>query len=292
VTSSAGRAGASAYAALVEWENVGRLAALASGLADRIAVAESSAGALARYRAALDRLIAADQEPAAAMAAGVRFVDAARARVEPSTWWEALVTAVVWVPLIDVLAGAGEPEADGSAAAGPDGLGGLDGLGGIGGSSGVGGSGGVDGSGLAGGSDGSGGPGLDSDDLAQRAGWAVWRVREAIEADPLLGARLVLWGRRLGGEAIALAADFAALDAAADGPRDAAPGGVSGGAGGGVSGGAAGGASGGVSGGAGGRAAAFAELADRVAKAHAAALVPLFGQQEQRQETQRAVGRS
>lgn len=224
MTRSAGRAGASAYAALVEWENVGRLAALAPGLADRIAVAESSAGALARYRAALDRLIEADQEPAAAMAAGVRFVDAARARVEPATWWEALVAVVVWVPLIDVLGGAGEPvateepadEAAGGGEAAGAGLGA-----------------------------GSGGAGLGAtQDLAERAGWAVWRVREAIEADSALGARLVLWGRRLGGEAIALAADFTTLDSAAD----------------------------------------FAGLADRVAKAHAAALVPLFGRQEQRPE--------
>ena len=233
MSGSAGRAGASAYAALVEWENVGRLAGFAPGLADRIAVAEASAGALARYRAALDRLIAADQEPAAAMAAGVRFVDAARARVAPSTWWEALVVTVVWVPLIDVLAASADLAGYGPAGAAAGGM-------------------------VVGPAD----PGRD--------GWAVWRVREAVEADPVLGARLVLWGRRLGGEAVALAADFTgpalAPDLApggpANGPRDTVPGVV-----------AAAQKD---------RAAAFAELADQVAKAHAAALVPLFGQQEQR----------
>jgi hypothetical protein len=103
VGSSVGNVGASAYAALVEWENYGRLAALAPGLADRIAVAEASAGALARYRAALDRLIAADQDPAAGMADSVRFVDAARARVAPSDWWEALAKwPYHWQPLVDV----------------------------------------------------------------------------------------------------------------------------------------------------------------------------------------------
>ena len=245
VSSSAGRAGASAYAALVEWENAGRLAGLAPGLADRIAVAEASAGALARYRAALDRLIAADQEPAAAMAAGVRFVDAARARVAPSTWWEALVVTVVWVPLVDVLAASAEPAGYGPA-------------GSVAAESAV-------------------GP-ADPD----RNGWAVWRVREAIEADPVLGARLVLWGRRLGGEAVALAADFTGPVLAPDlapapehpaptgltgGPRDTVPGK---------------GVADSIVAGQKDRATAFAELADQIAKAHAAALVPLFGQQEQR----------
>lgn len=222
--SSVGNVGASAYAALVEWENYGRLAALAPGLADRIAVAEASAGALARYRAALDRLIAADQDPAAGMADSVRFVDAARARVAPSTWWEALVVAVVWVPLVDVLSA-----------------------------------------------------GSDSAHLAHhpgdRDGWAVWRLREAIEADPALGARLVLWGNRLGGEAIALAADFTRPAPPADAAVPAATSGAA------------------------ARASGFEqstlfaqpdrivpfpEVAERVAAVHAATLGPLFGEKERR----------
>ena len=216
MSGSVGNVGASAYAALVEWENYSRLAALAPGLADRIAVADASAAALGRYRAALGRLIEADQDPAAGMAGSVRFVDAARARVAPSTWWEALVVAVVWVPLVDVLATGTDPAAP-----------------------------------------------------ADRDGWAVWRLREAMEADPVLGARLVLWGRRLGGEAIALAADFARPAPPADPavpartPQLSVP----------------------------GQSAlfdqpvrieTFPELAERVAKAHAAALTPLFGEQELR----------
>ena len=231
---SAGRPGASAYAALVEWENFGRLAALAPGLADRIAVAEASVFALARYRAALARLIEADLDPAATMAGSVRFVDAARARVSPSTWWEALVVAVAWVPMIDVLVGADQPGAF-NAGAFDSGFGKI---------------------------------GYPVDDPAERDGWAVWRVREAVEADPVLGARLVLWGRRLGGEAVALAADFAAAEvvpatrpaaaaAAADStPTSAAPTAQA------------------------IRMAAFAALADRVAHAHTVALAPLFGEQE------------
>ncbi|HEV2634756.1 MAG TPA: ferritin-like fold-containing protein [Actinocrinis sp.] len=237
MSGSADRGGASAYAALVEWENYGRLAGLAPGLADRIAVAEASAGALARYRAALDRLIAADQDPAAAMAASVRFVDGARARVAPSTWWEALVVAVVWVPLVQVLAAAAPPEASGADASAPE-------------------------------------PGDSA--AAKRDGWAVWRVRDAVEADPALGARLALWGRRLGGEAIALAAGFAELEPSVSGPRDAVPGqpgtAVSAVQKGQV-----------APAGQGGQpdraqwAASYVALADQVAKAHAAALVPLFG---------------
>jgi hypothetical protein len=215
VSGSVGNVGASAYAALVEWENYGRLAALAPGLADRIAVADASAAALGRYRAALGRLIEADQDPAAGMAGSVRFVDAARARVAPSTWWEALVVAVVWVPLVDVLATGTDPAAP-----------------------------------------------------ADRDGWAVWRLREAMEADPALAALLVLWGRRLGGEAIALAADFARPAPPVDSARPARPP---------------------LS--ASGQSAlfdqpvrmeTFPELAERVAKAHTAALTPLFGEQEQR----------
>ena len=216
MSGSVGNVGASAYAALVEWENYGRLAALAPGLADRIAVADASAAALGRYRAALGRLIEADQDPAAGMAGSVRFVDAARARVAPSTWWEALVVAVVWVPLVDVLATGTDPAAP-----------------------------------------------------ADRDGWAVWRLREAMEADPALAARLVLWGRRLGGEAIALAADFARPAPPVDPALAARSAQFT----------------------ASGQSAlfdqpvrieTFPELAERVAKTHAAALTPLFGEQEPR----------
>lgn len=247
---SAGRPGASAYAALVEWENFGRLAALAPGLGERIAVAEASVFALARYRAALARLIEADLDPAAAMAGSVRFVDAARARVNPSTWWEALVVAVAWVPMIDVLVGADQP---GTFAAG------------------------VFDSGF-------GKVGYPAQDLSQRDGWAVWRVREAVEADPALGARLVLWGRRLGGEAVALAADFAAAqEAPASRPAVGATAGAT------AKSTAADQASTSAAPSAQAvRMAAFAALADRVAQAHTAALAPLFGEQE----AQPAAGRA
>jgi hypothetical protein len=226
-----GNAGASAYAALVEWENFGRLASLAPGLADRIAVAEASAAALGRYRAALGRLIAADQDPAAGMAGSVRFVDAARARVAPSTWWEALVVAVVWVPLVETL---GAVTGTGTGTRTVTGTGAWT-------------------------------ERTAEEDPADRDGWAVWRLREAIEADPALGARLALWGRRLGGEAIALAADFARPAPPADQARSpfAGP----------------------------GQAAlfdqpapvvSFPDLAERVAQAHAVALTPVFGDQENR----------
>jgi tRNA-(MS[2]IO[6]A)-hydroxylase (MiaE)-like len=177
-----------AYAALLEFERTARMIPNAPALADRTALADAAAGQLAAFRGAQ---AAPDTAPDATGVPdrGFAQLDATVARTEPRDWWEALATACLWPPLVrEVLAGGRGPlDAPGGAA-------------------------GVDPAGVD-------PAGVETAPLD--TAWAEARLRAALEHDPTLADRLLLCGRRLVGEAIALAfavGSRAPRDAAADGP--------------------------------------------------------------------------
>lgn len=164
-------AGAAAYAALAEFERLTALLPLAPGLADRMAVAEVIAQRHERYRELLERFGgAADPQPG--MLAAAPAIEDARRRVEPEDWWQALAAAVLGGALTDELF---EIMLGGRAEAGE--------------------------------------PAQDGDasaDVEAKAAdaWATQRLRAALADDPVLAARIAMWGRRLVGEAIVLAREF------------------------------------------------------------------------------------
>ena len=167
---------AAAYAALVEIERLAALLPSAPVLADRIALADVIAQRHTRFRAVLDRYAARD--PQEGMASAAPAVDDARRRVEARDWWEGLAVVALSTPLTDELFAALTGD-DSSFAAAPD----------------------------------SAAPGAASSDLATAdpaASWAAERLHAAIDEDPILAARLALWGRRLVGEAVVLARVFGA----------------------------------------------------------------------------------
>jgi hypothetical protein len=152
---------AGAYAALLEFERIARMIPNAPGLADRIALADAAAGRQIAFRAA-----AGPGEPAES---GYPQLDRAMRRTEPRDWWEALVTAYLWPPLLRELFAADAADvayADAADVADARAESGVD------------------------------------------AAWAESRLRSAVEQDQRLADRLLLWGRRLVGEAIALAGEF------------------------------------------------------------------------------------
>jgi hypothetical protein len=170
---------AAAYAALVEIERLAALLASAPALTDRIAIAEVITQRHARFRDVLDRLAARDSQPETASASPA--LDDARRRVAPTDWWEGLAAVALFAPLTDelfiALAGAGDqPSVDGASAM----------------------------SEVGGRADAS--AAYSASDAA--AIWAAERLRSAIGGDPVLAARMALWGRRLVGEAIVLARAF------------------------------------------------------------------------------------
>lgn len=175
---------AAAYAALVEIERLAALLASAPALTDRMALAEVIAQRHARFRGVLDRLAARDPQPELASAAPA--LDDARRRVEPGDWWEGLAAVALFAPLTDELFAAltgDDMDADDSGHMTDDA--------------------GTDANGDA---DARADTTRDTPDAA--ALWAVERLRPAIDEDPVLAARMALWGRRLIGEAIVLARVF------------------------------------------------------------------------------------
>jgi tRNA-(MS[2]IO[6]A)-hydroxylase MiaE-like protein len=165
---------AAAYAALVEIERLAALVASAPGLNDRITLAEMIAQRYARFRDLLQRYAALDASEG--MASAAPALDDARRRVESADWWEGLAVVALSAPLTDELFAA---LAGGDASSRP----------------------GSDGSGPA-------GPALDDVGPDSVTRWAADRLRAAIGEDPVLAARLMLWGRRLVGESIVLARVF------------------------------------------------------------------------------------
>lgn len=190
---------AAAYAALVEIERLAALLASAPALTDRISLAEAIAQRHVHFRGVLDRLAA--QDPQQPLASAAPALDDARRRIEPGDWWEGLAAIALFAPLTDELFAAltsGEADVSGAARTAVE----------------------ADAADVA---------SVDVElgdavlaDTASEAGdsevgdtapdaaalWAVERLRPAIDADPVLAARMALWGRRLVGEAIVLARVF------------------------------------------------------------------------------------
>jgi hypothetical protein len=145
-------------------------AALAVSLADKAALAEMAAAEFGHFQLLRTRLAELNSDPSDAMRPFVAAIDEFHSRTAPSDWLEGLVKAYV---------------GDGIAADFYRMVAEL----------------------------------LDADTRALvlevladtgHAGFAVARVREAIEADPRLAGRLALWARRLVGEALGQAQRVAA----------------------------------------------------------------------------------
>jgi len=159
-----------AYALLVAFFRLVEDAALAESLADRAALAEMAVAEFGHFRLLRDRIQELNVDPDEAMRPFVAAIDEFHARTAPSDWLEGLVKAYV---------------GDGIAADFYRTVAEL----------------------------------LDPEtrelvlevlkDTGQ-AGFAVARVREAIQADPRVGGRLALWARRLVGEALGQAQRVAA----------------------------------------------------------------------------------
>ncbi|HEV2342816.1 MAG TPA: ferritin-like fold-containing protein [Actinocrinis sp.] len=191
---------AAAYAVLVEIERLAALLASASALTDRISLAEAIAQRHVYFRGVLDRLAA--QDPQQPLATAAPALDDARRRIEPGDWWEGLAAIALFAPLTDELFAAltsGEADVSGAARTAVE----------------------ADAADVASVdvelgdavlADTASEAGGDSEvgDTAPDAAalWAVERLRPAIDADPVLAARMALWGRRLVGEAIVLARVF------------------------------------------------------------------------------------
>jgi ferritin-like protein len=159
-----------AYALLVAFFRLVEDAALAESLADKAALAEMAVAEFGHFRLLRDRIQELDVDPDDAMRPFVAAIDEFHARTAPSDWLESLVKAYV---------------GDGIAADFYRTVAEL----------------------------------LDSQtrDLVLEvlkdtghAGFAVARVREAIETDPRVAGRLALWARRLVGEALGQAQRVAA----------------------------------------------------------------------------------
>jgi ferritin-like protein len=159
-----------AYALLVAFFRLVEDAALAESLADKAALAQMAVAEFSHFRLLRDRIQELDVDPDEAMRPFVAAIDEFHARTAPSDWLESLVKAYV---------------GDGIAADFYRTVAEL----------------------------------LDPQtrDLVLEvlkdtghAGFAVARVRKAIEADPRVAGRLALWARRLVGEALGQAQRVAA----------------------------------------------------------------------------------
>lgn len=181
---------AAAYAALTEFERLAALLPLAPRLTDRVDVAAALAHRHQHSRDLLEHLREAGrtrpEAAATALAALTAPIDDARNRVASSDWWEALAATALSAPLTEELftaiLGGQSPDADASDAARPsEELTEVDGA----------------------------GTGADGN---APAAWAAQRLRNALREDPVLAARIAMWGRRLAGEAIVLAREFGGED--------------------------------------------------------------------------------
>jgi hypothetical protein len=163
---------AALYAALTEFERLAALAPLAPGLADRLAVAHAVDGRYRRLRGALDRLGIAGESPPDAAAA----VEGPAAAVDDAR--RRTATADWWEGLVAAdLCGVMSDELFG--ALGDD-------------------------------ADKAEGEAEPVDARAAVPVLPIERIRAALAGDPVLAARLALWGRRLAGESIVMARIFGA----------------------------------------------------------------------------------
>lgn len=177
------RGAAAAYAALIEFERLAALLPLAPRLTDRIDLARMIAQRHEQCGELLERL--RDAAPSqAVMTALTALIDDARRRVESSDWWEALATAALSAPLTDELfaafsaKGPADLQSEASVAVEPSNERADEG-------------------------DEATGP-----DTQTPQQWAMQRLRTALGEDPVLAARIAMWGRRLVGEVIVLAREF------------------------------------------------------------------------------------
>lgn len=164
---------AALYAALTEFERLAALAPLAPELADRLAVADAVGARYQRLHGALERLgIAGGVPPDAAASVGgsAAAIDDARRRTATVDWWEGLIAADLCGVLSDELFGALGDDADEADEAN----------------------------------------GEPADARPAVPVLPVERIHAALADDPVLAARLALWGRRLAGESIVLARIFGA----------------------------------------------------------------------------------
>jgi hypothetical protein len=199
---------AATYAALTEIERLAALIPAAPVLADRMAVADVISQRYGRYRELLEEF-EGGRGRQSAMAQAAPAIDEARRRVEPGDWWEGLAAVALCAPLTDELFGAllgGDAVVfDGAAAfdeaealddaeltdealeVPADAVAPAD---------------------LVLASAVSADAVVDAVLVDGAARWAAQRLHAAIDGDPVLAARIALWGRRLVGEAIVLCREF------------------------------------------------------------------------------------
>ncbi|KAA1425731.1 ferritin-like fold-containing protein [Nocardioides antri] len=159
-----------AYGELSAFERLSEDAKLAPSLEDKLALAQMAGAELAKVQPLVDRITQLGGDPFAAMAELHQAVDAFHAHTAPSDWYEGLVKAYVGDSLVRDFYREIAAYLD-----------------------------------------------ADTRDLVvsstvegQHAAFAVDRIRQAIVAEPRLGGRLALWGRRIMGEALTQAQSVAA----------------------------------------------------------------------------------
>jgi hypothetical protein len=162
--------GAIAYGELSAFERLSEDAKMAPGLPDKVELARMASTELAHFEQLRARLAELDADAFAAMAPFVAAFEDFHRRTAPSDWFEGLVKAYVG----DGLAADFYREVAAFLDSGTRAI--------I----------------------------LQSLEDAGQSGFVVDRVRAAIAAEPSLGGRLALWGRRLMGEALSQAQRVAA----------------------------------------------------------------------------------
>ena len=159
-----------AYGEISAFERLAEDAKLAPSMQDKVAIAAMAAAEFAKVRPLHERLTLLGADPYAAMSPFRLAIDSFHDRTDPSDWWEGLVKAFVG----DGLANDFYREIAAFLDAGTRDL------------------------------------VVESLEDTGASAFVVDRVREAIVADPRLGGRLALWGRRLMGEALTQAQRVAA----------------------------------------------------------------------------------
>lgn len=162
--------GAIAYGELSAFERLAEDAKLAPELADKIAIGRMAAAQFGQVDALCDRLTGLGADPFAAMAPFQRALDDFHAHTAPADWYEGLIKAYVGDGL------AADFYREIAAYLDPDTRDVV----------------------------------ISALEDAEHAEFVIERVRRGIEADPRLGGRLALWGRRIMGEALTQAQRVAA----------------------------------------------------------------------------------
>lgn len=159
-----------AYGELSAFERLVEDAKLAPDLEDKLALAQMAGAELAKVQPLVDRITKLGGDPFAAMAPFHQALDEFHAHTAPADWYEGLVKAYVGDSL------ARDFYREIAAFLDPETRDLV----------------------------------VSSVEEGQHSAFAVDRLRQAIAADPPLGARLALWGRRIMGEALIQAQRVAA----------------------------------------------------------------------------------